>query len=106
MKAPGLRYGRGLTIGAFALGATAGSVLALLFAPASGTVTRRRIGMKIRTYQRATSRQLVLAKKQLARQTEQMREAAAERLGQTRDWIVEHVVPKNGKHPAPHRVAA
>ncbi len=106
MKALGRPNQMGVTIGALAIGAAAGSVLALLFAPASGAVTRRRIGMKIRAYGRTTAKQLTLAKKQLARQTEQLREVAAERLGQTRDWLVEHVVPKNGKHPAPHRVAA
>lgn len=106
MKAPGRRNQMGLTIGALAIGATAGSVLALLLAPASGSVTRRRISMQIRTYGRTTARQLTLAKKQLARQTEQLRDVAVDRLGQTREWLVEHVVPKNGKHPAPHRVAA
>jgi len=106
MNASGRRNQMGLTIGALAIGATAGSVLALLFAPASGSATRRRISMKVRAYGRTTARQLTLAKKQLARQTEQLREVAVDRLGQTRDWLVEHVVPKNGKHPAPHRVAA
>ncbi len=109
MKAHG-RYGMGLTIGAFTLGATAGSVLGLLFAPASGPVTRRRIVMKIRNYGRTTARQLVQAKRQLARQAAEVRRAAVEKLGDTREWLVERARLSanhtNHRRPVHHRVAA
>ena len=48
----------GQNLGLFTLGATAGSILALLCAPASGRVTRKRIGMKFRSLERPTGRQL------------------------------------------------
>ena len=46
-------FGRGIV--AFTLGATAGSILALLFAPASGEVTRRRIANKMRSARRVAT---------------------------------------------------
>lgn len=93
------------TAGAFALGAAAGSIIALLYAPASGAVTRRRIGMKMRSLKTVAARKVVLARKTLAKKAGVLREAAAERLGHTREWLVDRVTASgNGKHPA-HRAA-
>ena len=75
--------------GAFALGATAGSAAALLFAPASGRATRKRLVSKLQQGQ-----------KLLAKKAGYLKDAAVERIGDTREWLVEHV--PNGRHPA-HR---
>lgn len=88
------RDGFGRTLGVFALGATMGSIIALLYAPASGDVTRRRIRTK---FQRVQT--------QLAKQARQLREAAVERVGQTREWVMERLPIANGRHPANHRPA-
>ena len=76
---------------AFALGATVGSIVALLYAPASGQVTRRRLAMKARTLQRAALRRLGETQRALATKAESVREAAAE-------WIGDHVPHGNGRH--------
>ena len=88
MKAQPRRTGRGRTMLAFTLGAAAGSMLALLYAPASGQVTRRRLMMKARGAQKAAARKFGEAKKVIACKAEQGRETAT-------DWIAEHV-PHNG----------
>ena len=72
--------GIGRTIGAFALGATAGSVLALLYAPASGQVTRKRIAMRLRTFKQTAGRRLG-----------DLREAATERVSDARRWVLGHI---------------
>ena len=84
------------TFGAFVLGTTAGSVIALLYAPASGQVTRRRLALKVRNLQRRMTRRLGQTQRVLANRAEQVREAATE-------WITEHVPHGNGKHPIRHR---
>lgn len=88
MKAQPRRNGRGRTMVAFTLGAAAGSILALLYAPASGQVTRRRLMLKARSARKAAARRFVEAKKVIACKAEQVRETAT-------DWIAEHV-PHNG----------
>ncbi|MBI3332479.1 MAG: YtxH domain-containing protein [Candidatus Omnitrophica bacterium] len=93
MKGNGHWSQLGQTAGSFAAGAAAGSILALLFAPASGRVTRKRIG-----------HQLKQAEKLVAKKASVLREAAMEKLGDTRDWLVERVRNGNGKHPLPRRV--
>lgn len=82
------RIGRGQAVLAFTLGAAAGSIIALLYAPASGQVTRRRLLMKARDAQRKVTRTFGEAKKVIACKAEQVRESAT-------DWITEHV-PHNG----------
>lgn len=104
MRQESRRRGIGRTLGAFALGATAGSIAALLCAPASGRVTRKRLGMKMRAVQRESLRRLGQTKRMLARKTADLREAAAERVHAARDWAVDHV--GNGhsrRRPAPRR---
>ena len=97
------RWGKfGQNLGLFALGAAAGSTLALLYAPASGRMTRKRITLKFRSLERSTGRQLQKTKKLLAKKAKDLREVATERLGNTREWLVERV--GNGKHPLPRRV--
>ncbi len=88
----------GLTAGGFALGAAVGSTLALLYAPTSGQVTRKRIGLKFRSWERATARQLQQTKKLLAKKAWHLREAASEKFGNTREWLVERMTSNNGKH--------
>ena len=88
------------TVGTFAAGATLGSVLGLLFAPASGKVLRKRIGMKVRTFEHTAQRNIKQAKKLLARKADNLREAAAEKLGQSREWITERLASNNNKHPS------
>lgn len=83
-------WGRvGLATGTFAIGAAAGSVLALLFAPASGRAIRKRIGHQFKQTQ-----------KLLAKKTGVLREAALDKLGETREWLQERVLAHsngNGK---------
>ena len=81
---------------AFAIGATVGSVVALLYAPASGQVTRKRLALKARSLQRAALRRLGQTQRELATRAERVREAAAE-------WITDHVPHGNGRHPIRHR---
>ncbi len=87
----------GPAVGTFAAGAAAGSILALLYAPASGKMTRKKIGMKFRALGQSTNRQIKMAKKVLLKKAEGLREAAGEKFGQTRDWLVERVANGNGK---------
>ena len=67
------------TLGAFTLGAAAGSIVALLFAPASGQATRRRIGLQLRMLQRTATRQL------------------GRKITTARQWVVEHVTNGHGR---------
>ena len=90
----------GLTAGIFALGAAAGSVLALLYAPASGKVTRKRIASGFRSAGRSTVRQLNQTRKVLAKKAGALRNAATEKIGDTREWLLERVSNGNGKHHA------
>ena len=62
-------------LGTFVLGAAAGSVLALLYAPASGRVTRKRIALKFRAVQRSAT---------------VLRDRAARRITTAREWITAH----------------
>lgn len=97
----GNQLGRlGRNAGLFALGAAAGSVLALLFAPASGSVTRKRIGYKIRGMGRSTVRQLSRTQRVLAKKAGALKNAASEKLEDTREWLLERVASGNGKHHA------
>ena len=97
----GNQFGKlGWNAGLVALGAAAGSVLALLFAPASGKVTRKQIGYKIRGLGRSTARQLNQTKRVLAKKAGAIRNAASEKLGDTREWLLERVASGNGKHHA------
>ncbi len=91
--------------GFFALGAATGGIFALLYAPASGRVTRRRIGLKLRAVQRTTIRQIGQARKVLARKAVYLREVATERLANAGQWVAGHVTNGNAKRQVRHRVA-
>lgn len=103
MKGISRKGSLGKTVGAFTLGATAGSVLALLYAPASGRVIRKRIGMKFRALGSSTTRQIKQTKKLLLKKAGNLREAAAEKLISTRKWIAQNV--SNGNPKPLRRVA-
>ncbi|MBI2884864.1 MAG: YtxH domain-containing protein [Candidatus Omnitrophica bacterium] len=93
------------TLGVFALGAAAGSIAALLFAPASGKVTRKRIAMKLRSVRSAAARQVGQAQKVLARKAGDLQKAAGKRLGHAREWMVNRMNghAKRPIHPVRHR---
>ena len=95
----------GRNAGLFALGAAAGSLFALLFAPASGMVTRKRIGYKIRGLGRSTARQLNQTRRVLAKKVGGLKSAASEKIEDTREWLLERVASGNGKHHATSRRA-
>ena len=96
----------GKMAGAFALGATAGSTAALLLAPASGQVTRRRLASKFRSAERSASRQFQQGRKLLAKKAGLLKSAAAEKIGDTREWLLERMPNGNGKHHSmPRRLA-
>lgn len=100
------RQGFGRAVGAFTLGAAAGSVLALLYAPASGQMTRRRIGMRVKALEHVAGRRVQQAQRVLARRVRRLRSVAAGRVGDTREWLAEHLAAGNGRHPATqHRTA-
>jgi gas vesicle protein len=83
------------TVAAFGLGAALGSVIALLYAPASGKVTRRRLALRVRTMRRTAIRRLGDTQRALTTGAVRVREAASE-------WIADRM---NGKHPIRHRTA-
>jgi gas vesicle protein len=67
------------TAGTLALGAAVGSIAALLFAPASGRVTRQQIARRLRTLRRQTTREL------------------GQRIRYAKTWVAEHVTNGNGR---------
>lgn len=94
------------TAGAFALGATAGSAVALFLAPASGQIIRKRLVSKFRSMERSASRQLQQSRKLLTKKAAFLKKAAVEKIGGTREWLLERVPNGNGRqHPMPRRVA-
>jgi gas vesicle protein len=94
------RGGAVKTVGVFALGAATGGVIALLFAPASGRVTRRRIAQKLRVMRREATQRIGSTGKLLARKAVTLRKAASQRLRYARSWVATHV--SNG-HATPSR---
>lgn len=93
-KAP-RRGGVVRTIGVFSLGAATGSVVALLFAPAAGKVTRKRIALKIKAARKTTVRRIGQASRVLARKAARLRVAATERIQNARQWVG-HTMNGNG----------
>ena len=90
------KIGLGQTVGTFALGAAAGSIIALLFAPASGRVTRRRISLKVRAMRRQAIVQVARTQKLLARKADYLREATSEKLHDAKEWVADRFVHGNG----------
>lgn len=103
----GNRLGKlGRNAGWVALGAAAGSTAALLMAPVSGKAARKRIGNQFRAVGRSTARQLNQTRRMLAKQARTLRNAAAEKIEDTREWLLERMPAGNGKHhPMPRRAA-
>ena len=101
VNVPRRPYGLGRALGIFTLGAATGGAIALLFAPASGRVTRRRIALKVRAMQRESARQIGRAQRLLSRKAVDLREATTAKLSDAREWVVDHVT--NGKHHRPTR---
>lgn len=86
------RGGAVKTAFAFGLGAAVGSLVALLYAPASGAVTRKRIANRMKTLKKGAVRRFGQTQKVLAVKAENVREAATE-------WISDHMpVNGNGRH--------
>jgi gas vesicle protein len=71
------------------LGAAVGSLVALLYAPASGAVTRKRLGNRIRTMKQRAVRRIGQTQKVLVSKAGEAREAATE-------WITDHMPSTNG----------
>ena len=84
---PGINFGQ--VAGTFALGATVGSLVALLYAPASGRTTRKRLKLKFRAIQRSAT---------------QLGETAAKRITSAREWVTGHMGNGNGRRLKPHPV--
>lgn len=76
------------TVAAFGFGAAVGSIVALLYAPASGKATRRRIALKAQALRRNAVRKIGQTQKVLACKATEARQAATH-------WITEHM-PHNG----------
>ena len=73
-------------VGTFTLGAAVGSIVALLYAPASGRTTRKRLKLKLRTMQRSAI---------------QLRDTAAKKIQHARAWVTAHTNGHNRR--LPHR---
>jgi gas vesicle protein len=97
------KSGIGRSLGAFALGAAAGSAIALLFAPASGQVTRRRIGLRLRRISREAGRRVGRVQRVLTRKAETLREATAEKINGARAWVAGHVANGEQQRRPRHR---
>lgn len=90
MKEQRRRGGFLRTVAAFGLGATAGSIVALLYAPASGKITRRRLAMRAQVLRKNAIRQIGQTQRALACRATEVRQAATH-------WLAEHV-PHNGSN--------
>lgn len=77
----------------FAAGATIGTLTSLLYAPASGQVTRKRLANKLRNLGRVTGRRLGQTRRALQVQARQVKIAA-------REWLQERVPHTNGRSQA------
>ncbi len=95
-----MNWARGMSW--FALGATAGSAVALFYAPQSGRATRKQIAMRFRLLNRSAARGLNHTRKALLRKVGDLREAAEEKLGHTREWLRERALT-NGRRPIRER---
>ena len=84
------RGGAVKTAFAFGLGAAVGSLVALLYAPASGAVTRKRLTNRIKTLKKGAVRRIGQTQKVLAVKADNVREAATE-------WISDHMPHTNGQ---------
>ena len=93
----------GKNAGWVALGLAAGSTLALLFAPASGKTTRKRLGYQFRNLGKSTTRQLKQTRKVLAKKVGYFRDAASDKIEDTREWLLERVTANGKPHPMPRR---
>ena len=91
----------GWTAGAFALGASTAAAATLFLAPASGRATRRKLVSKFRSMGRSANRQLLQSKRLLAKKAEYLKEAAVDRIGDTREWIMERIPNGNGSRHRP-----
>ena len=89
MKEIRRRGGAIRTAGVFALVAALGSVIALLYAPASGQVTRRRLAMRARNMRKAVVRRIGQTGRALTTRASVVRDAAGE-------WLAEHMGQRNG----------
>ena len=78
MEAAEIRRAGGMrqAVGTLTIGAAVGALLALLYAPASGRVTRKRIALKFRALRRSAT---------------VLRDRAAKRIGYARAWFTERV---------------
>lgn len=96
----------GQAAGVFALGATAGSAVSLLLAPASGRISCKKLASKFRSMGRSAAKGLQQSKKLLAKKAVVWRDATVERIGDTREWLMERIPNGNGRHhPTPRRTA-
>lgn len=84
MKEIRRRSGVFQTVAAFVCGAGLGSILALLYAPASGRVTRQRLILQARSLRRNATRRLGQTGRVIARKAASAGRAATE-------WIATHV---------------
>ena len=91
MKEIRRRGGAIRTAGVFALGAAVGSIFALLYAPASGQVTRRRLALKARNMRKAVVRRIGQTGRALTTRASVVRDAAGE-------WLAERMGQRNGRH--------
>ena len=78
------------TIGTFALGATLGSIVALLCAPVSGRTTRSRLKLQFRNWQRSAV---------------QLRDKAAKQINYAREWVTGHATNGHGRRVARRQMA-
>ena len=81
---------------AFTLGATLGSLFTLLYAPTSGSVTRRRISLKVRQLERTAARRIGVTRRNLSRRAAEVRHAAE-------GWIAKYGSPVDGRSPSRRR---
>ena len=72
-------------LGTFVLGAATGSIVALLYAPAAGRTTRKRLKVQFRALQRSAIA---------------LRDTAARKISYARKWVRSRVTPQNGRRLA------
>lgn len=96
MKEQRRRGGAIRTMATIGLAGGVGYLFGILFAPASGKVTRRRLAMKAQALRKATVRRIGQTQKVLACKATEVREAAT-------TWLSEHVAHNgNGRRRAVH----